>query len=55
MMQMKSGVSSYTATGSRTKKRLRVAKDIGASYGVQSADLDGIWTYDNEGRVQTVT
>jgi hypothetical protein len=45
---------SYTAAGLRTKKRLRAAKDIGAPYGVQSADLDGVWTYDNEGRVQTV-
>jgi RHS repeat-associated protein len=45
---------SYTAAGLRTKKRLRAAKDIGAPYGVQSADLDGVWTYDNEGRVVTV-
>jgi hypothetical protein len=41
---------SYTAAALQTKKRLRAAKDIGAPYGMKSADLDGVWTMMKGGR-----
>ena len=39
---------SYTAAGLVTQKRLRLTRSA------NSADLDGVWTYDNEGRMTSV-